>query len=160
MNLLKDGWTPVAGSESPEVWNGRTQRTSFTEEYRRQAVELVVSSRRSKGLWKEFGAPRWGRQVSAAAGIIRPVCLTSVLRCSYRRRHQCIHEPQGRLLRHTPMEGRLHTLKTEFVHRRDYNTRAEAHCNICAFIKGVYKRTRLHSAGGYIAPIEMKLKAA
>ncbi|RXH05091.1 integrase, partial [Bradyrhizobium guangzhouense] len=28
------------------------------------------------------------------------------------------------------------------------------------FIEGFYNRTRLHSAIGYIAPIEMELKAA
>ena len=33
-------WTPVVGFLSPEVSNGR-QRRSFTEEYKRQAAELV-----------------------------------------------------------------------------------------------------------------------
>ncbi|RXG93914.1 IS3 family transposase, partial [Bradyrhizobium zhanjiangense] len=39
-------------------------------------------------------------------------------------------------------------------------TRAEAQRDIFAFIEGFYNRTRLHSATGYIAPIEMELKAA
>ena len=59
-----------------------------------------------------------------------------------------------------PMESFFHTLKTELVHHRDYNTRAEAQRDIFAFIEGFYNRTRLHSAIGYIAPIEMELKAA
>ena len=41
---------------SPEVSNGRRQRRSFTEDYKRQAVELVVSSRRSiTSVAKELG---------------------------------------------------------------------------------------------------------
>jgi len=59
-----------------------------------------------------------------------------------------------------PMESFFHTLKTELVHHRDYQTRAEAQRDIFAFIEGFYNRTRLHSAIGYIAPIEMELKAA
>jgi putative transposase len=59
-----------------------------------------------------------------------------------------------------PMESFFHTLKTELVHHRSYKTRAEAQRDIFAFIEGFYNRTRLHSAIGYIAPIEMQLKAA
>ncbi len=59
-----------------------------------------------------------------------------------------------------PMESFFHTLKTELVHHRDYNTRAEARRDVFAFIEGFYNRTRLHSALGYIAPSEMELKAA
>ena len=49
-----------------------------------------------------------------------------------------------------PMESFFHTLKTELVHHRNYNTRAEAQRDIFAFIEGFYNRTRLHSAVGYI----------
>jgi putative transposase len=59
-----------------------------------------------------------------------------------------------------PMESFFHTLKTELVHHRNYSTRAEAQRDIFAFIEGFYNRTRLHSAIGYIAPIEMELKVA
>jgi transposase InsO family protein len=59
-----------------------------------------------------------------------------------------------------PMESFFHTLKTELVHHRDYKTRAEAQRDIFAFIEGFYNRTRLHSAIGYITPVEMELKAA
>jgi putative transposase len=59
-----------------------------------------------------------------------------------------------------PMESFFHTLKTELVHHRDYNSHAEAQRDIFAFIEGFYNRTRLHSAIGYIAPVEMELKVA
>ncbi|MCK1599819.1 transposase [Bradyrhizobium sp. 164] len=59
-----------------------------------------------------------------------------------------------------PMESFFHTLKTELVHHRDYKTRAEAQCDVFAYIEGFYNRVRLHSAIGYIAPIRMELKAA
>jgi transposase InsO family protein len=59
-----------------------------------------------------------------------------------------------------PMESFFHTLKTERVHHQQYATRAEARHDIFAFIEGFYNRTRLHSAIGYISPIEMERKAA
>ncbi|WP_028133920.1 integrase core domain-containing protein, partial [Bradyrhizobium japonicum] len=59
-----------------------------------------------------------------------------------------------------PMESFFHTLKTELVHHRNYKTRTEAKRDIFRLIEGFYNRTRLHSALGYIPPIEMELKAA
>jgi transposase InsO family protein len=59
-----------------------------------------------------------------------------------------------------PMESFFHTLETELVHHRNYSTRAEAQRDIFLFIEGFYNRTRLHSAIGYFAPIEMELKVA
>jgi transposase InsO family protein len=58
------------------------------------------------------------------------------------------------------MESFFHTLKTELVHHRDYKTLAEAQRDVFAYIEGFYNRIRLRSAIGYIAPIEMELKAA
>ncbi|MGY3238355.1 hypothetical protein ACVWZ4_001013 [Bradyrhizobium sp. USDA 4472] len=57
-----------------------------------------------------------------------------------------------------PMESFFHTLRTERVHHRQYQTRTEAQHDILAFIEGFYNRTRLHSAIGYIPPIQMELK--
>ena len=58
-----------------------------------------------------------------------------------------------------PMESFFHTPKTELVHHRHYQTCAEAQRDIFAFIEGFYNRTRLHSAIGYIAPIENGAKS-
>jgi putative transposase len=59
-----------------------------------------------------------------------------------------------------PMEHFFHTFKTELVHHRQHQTRAEAQRDIFTYIDGFHKRTRLHSAIGYLTPIEMELKAA
>ncbi|MBB4396681.1 IS3 family transposase [Bradyrhizobium sp. ERR14] len=59
-----------------------------------------------------------------------------------------------------PMKSFFHPLKTKLFHHRDYKTYAEAQRDIFAFIDGFYNRTRLRPAIGYIAPIEMELKAA
>ena len=58
------------------------------------------------------------------------------------------------------MESFFHTLKTEQVHHCDYQTRAEAQCDVFAYIEGFYNRTRLHSSIGYLTPIEMEREAA
>ncbi|MFB6421487.1 IS3 family transposase [Bradyrhizobium tunisiense] len=55
-------------------------------------------------------------------------------------------------------ESFFHILKTELVHHRKYQTRAEAQRDIFAFIEGFFIRTRLHSAIRHIAPIEMEPK--
>lgn len=57
-----------------------------------------------------------------------------------------------------PMESFFHTLKTEHV--QHYATRAEAQRDVFAYIEGFYNRTRLHSAIGYVSPIEMERKPA
>jgi len=43
-------------------------------------------------------------------------------------------------------ESFFHTLKTELVHHRDFNTRAEARAEIFEYIEVFYNRHRLHSA--------------
>ena len=69
------------------------------------------------------------------------------------RRNDLIDEPQGRLLRQRPNGEPIPTLKTELDNPRQYATRADAQ-------RDIFNRTRLHSAIGYISPIEMKQKAA
>jgi putative transposase len=67
---------------------------------------------------------------------------------------------KGNCYDNAPMESFFHTLKTELIHHRDYQTRAEAQRDVFTYIEGFYNRTRLHSAIGYIAPIEKERKAA
>lgn len=48
----------------------------------------------------------------------------------------------------------FHTLKTELTKREKYKTREEARKSIFEYIEIFYNRKRLHSAIGYISPVE------
>lgn len=48
----------------------------------------------------------------------------------------------------------FHTLKTELIGKRKYQTREEARRNIFEYIEIFYNRKRLHSAIGYVPPAE------
>lgn len=63
-----------------------------------------------------------------------------------------IDEPLGRVLRQCHEGELFHILKVPDPHRGPAVT--------SSMIEGFYNRTRLHSAIGYISPIEMELKAA
>jgi putative transposase len=54
------------------------------------------------------------------------------------------------------MESFWHTLKVELIHRRTFQTRAEATQAIFEYIEVFYNRTRLHSSIGYISPVDFE----
>jgi putative transposase len=54
-------------------------------------------------------------------------------------------------------ESFFHTLKTELVHQQTYQTRAEARQAIFEYIEVFYNRERLHSANGYMSPVDYEL---
>ena len=55
-------------------------------------------------------------------------------------------------------ESFFHTLKTELVHQQTYQTRAEARQAIFEYIEVFYNRERLHSANGYLSPVNYELQ--
>ena len=55
-----------------------------------------------------------------------------------------------------PMESFFKTLKVERVHRIRYQSRAQARLDIVDWIEGFYNRKRLHSAIGYMTPIDVE----
>jgi transposase InsO family protein len=55
------------------------------------------------------------------------------------------------------MESFFHTLKTELVHHRDYQTRDEARRDIFEFIEIFYNRQRSHSTLGYLSPAQFEV---
>ncbi len=59
-------------------------------------------------------------------------------------------------------ESFFHTLKTELIHHQTYRTRVEAGQAVFEYIEVFYNRERLHSAIGYLSPVdyELQLKAA
>jgi len=56
----------------------------------------------------------------------------------------------------TACESFLKTLKYEEVYRSEYRDLAEAHSSIGQFLERIYNRKRLHSALGYVPPVEFE----
>jgi putative transposase len=67
---------------------------------------------------------------------------------------------KGNCWDNAPMESFFHTLKTERVHHRVYDTREQAKRDIFAYIEGFYNSHRLHSALGFLSPADMERKVA
>ena len=55
-------------------------------------------------------------------------------------------------------ESFFHTLKTEFTHHENFQTKAEANEKIFEYIEIFYNRQRLHSSNNYISPVEFEEK--
>lgn len=55
-------------------------------------------------------------------------------------------------------ESFFHTLKTELIFWKNYQTREEAKGSIFSYIEIFYNRERLHSALDYLSPVEFELK--
>ena len=64
----------------------------------------------------------------------------------------CSMSRKGNCWDNAPMESFFHTLKTELVYHRRYETRAQARSDIFEYIEVFYNRFRLHSAIGYETP--------
>ncbi len=54
-------------------------------------------------------------------------------------------------------ESFFHTLKTEFIHQQTFRSREEAKQAVFEYIEVFYNRERLHSANGYISPVDFEL---
>jgi putative transposase len=90
----------------------------------------------------------------------RAVCLTRLSRCSYRRWHHRIDEPQGRLLRKRPDGELLPYLEDRARPSPQLQHPRRSPARHLRLHRGLLQPNRLHSSIGYIAPIEMELKAA
>ncbi len=55
-------------------------------------------------------------------------------------------------------ESFWHTLKNELIHRRKFQTRADATQAIFEYIEVFYNRTRLHSTIGNVSPVDYELQ--
>jgi putative transposase len=57
-------------------------------------------------------------------------------------------------------ESFMKTLKYEEVYRSEYRDLAEARASIGLFLEKVYNQKRLHSALGYLPPVEFEAQLA
>jgi putative transposase len=57
---------------------------------------------------------------------------------------------------HAMAESFMKTLKYEEVYREEYRDWAEARASIGHFLEQVYNQKRLHSAWGYLPPVEFE----
>jgi putative transposase len=71
----------------------------------------------------------------------------------------CSMSRKGNCWDNAPMESFFHTVKTELVHHRDYQTRDEARRDIFEFIEIFYNRQRRHSTLGYLSPAQFEVIA-
>ncbi len=55
-------------------------------------------------------------------------------------------------------ESFFHTLKTELIHQQTFQTRAQAKQAVFEYIEVFYNRERLHSANGYLSPVNYELR--
>ena len=55
-------------------------------------------------------------------------------------------------------ESFFHSLKTELIHHQTYQTRSEAKQVVFEYIEVFYNRERLHSANGYLSPVDYELQ--
>jgi len=55
-------------------------------------------------------------------------------------------------------ESFFHTLKTELIHHQTFHSREEAKQAVFEYIEVFYNRERLHSANGYMSPIDYELQ--
>ena len=55
-------------------------------------------------------------------------------------------------------ESFFHTLKTELVHQYQFETKNEAKQAIFEYIEVFYNRERIHSANGYLSPVEYEIQ--
>ena len=55
-------------------------------------------------------------------------------------------------------ESFFHSLKTELIFWKSYQSREEAKRSIFEYIEIFYNRERLHSALGYLSPVEFEVK--
>jgi putative transposase len=71
----------------------------------------------------------------------------------------CSMSRKGNCWDNAPMESFFHSLKTELVHHRDYQTRDEARRDIFEYIEVFYNRQRRHSTLGYLSPAQFEVAA-
>jgi len=136
-------------------------------------ARLVSSDRRFRGGYRSSSAPlrcvqahEFGRDGSIAAK--HPTRSGAPLWSRQPIREQRLHRPlkahgiqismsrKGNPWDNAACESLMKTLKYEEVLRNEYRDLAEARASIPEFLEKVYNQKRLHSALGYLPPVEFE----
>jgi len=127
---------------------GWSMRETLHTEIALEALDMAIKRQRpAHGLLHHSD-----RGIQYAAKAYRSMLARSAITPSMSRKGDCWDN--------APMESFFHTLKTERVHHRVYDTRAQARYDLFGYIEGFYNSRRIHSALGYISPAEMERRAA
>jgi len=92
------------------------------------------------------------RGVQYAAKPFQKLLKANEIECSMSRKGNCYDN--------AVQESFYHTLKTELVYHEHYQTRDEAKASIFDYIEVFYNRERLHSALGYMSPLQFEAEFA
>lgn len=123
---------------------GWSMGSQVTARLATRALEMAVATRRpGAGLIHHSD-----RGVQYASTAYQQILRARAMIPSMSRRGNCYDN--------APMESFFGTLKSELVHHRYYQSRAEARTDIFAYIEGFYNRERLHSALGYQSPVQFE----
>ena len=126
---------------------GETQARRAQQELTLAALDMALKRRRPlPGLMHHSD-----RGSQYAAGAYQKRLTEHGIVCSMSRKGNCWDN--------APMESFFHTLKTELVHHRDYQTRDEARHDIFEFVEVFYNHQRSHSTLGYLSPVQFEVTA-
>lgn len=108
------------------------------------ALTMAIAQRRpSSGLLHHSD-----RGSQYASGSFRQLLSAHKIVCSMSRK--------GNAYDNAPMESFFSTLKRELIHRTSYATRSQARTAVFEYIEVFYNRQRLHSALGYLSPVDFE----
>lgn len=144
--LTNEGWLYVAAIM--DLYSRRVVGWAMRRQMDRSlvlaALDMAVKQRRpAPGLLHHSD-----RGSQYASSDYRQALMDHGMRASMSRRACCYDN--------AAMESFWHTLKTELIHQRRFQTRAEAIQAIFEYIEVFYNRLRRHSSIGYVSPEEFE----
>jgi transposase InsO family protein len=120
----------------------------ITQELALNALRMAIATRRPAPSLLHHS----DRGSQYAAHAYRRLLANHGMRCSMSRKADCWDN--------APMESFFSSLKTELDDASSYQTRQAARSELFQFIEGFYNRHRLHSAIGYMTPMQKDQLAA
>ena len=66
----------------------------------------------------------------------------------------------GRCTDNGHIESFFHRIKAELIHGEEFRNERELRLSLCGYINQFYNQSRLHSALGYLSPVEFERMTA